>query len=254
MTNAADQIRAAVAGLKRLSTVWIVIGNLIPLICVIAFGWPAGVLLLLYWCENVILGGINVVKMAASSLALGVGGGVILLFLIPFFTFHYGLFCLVHGVFVVVIGSVGVGGLAGVPGGLDPSPTSLLRIVMAQVHNEPGFGWSLATIAGMQLFSLVFDWLARRRYREVTPMEQMAAPYGRIIVLHIALLGGGFLIALMGSPVAALTILVVMKTLFDLGYVSLDQGKGKGGDGDGSLALNREKIAAAIRQLGQKKA
>ncbi|MBI1405571.1 MAG: hypothetical protein GC145_05545 [Caulobacter sp.] len=252
MTNAADRIRAAVAGLKRLSTIWIVIGNLIPLICVLAFGWPAGVLLLLYWCENVIIGGINVAKMTASSLALGAGGVVILLFLVPFFTFHYGMFCMVHGVFVVVIGSVGGGGL-GVHGGVDPSPFSLGRIVMEQIRHEPGFGWSLATIAGMQLFSLVFDWLARRRYREVTPMEQMAAPYGRIIVLHIALLGGGFLIAMLGSPVAALTILVIMKTLFDLGYVAVDDRK-PGDSGGAKLAGNREKIAAAIRQMGQKKA
>ncbi|MBX3479089.1 MAG: hypothetical protein KF842_01725 [Caulobacter sp.] len=253
MTNAADQIRAVVAGVKRLSTIWIVIGNLIPLICVIAFGWPAGVLLLLYWCENVILGGINVLKMTASSLTLGPGGLIILLFLVPFFTFHYGLFCMVHGVFVVVIGSVGGGGLANAPGGLDPSPFTLWRIVLGQIQSEPGFGWSLATIGGMQLFSLVFDWLARRRYRDVSPMEQMAAPYGRIVVLHIALLGGGFLIALWGSPVGALAVLVVMKTLFDLGYVAVADRKAKGGD-DAALADQREKLSAAIRKFGQKRA
>lgn len=220
MTSAADRIRAFAAGLKRLSSLWIVLANLVPVICVIAFGWPVGVLLLLYWCENVIIGGINVVKMLISGAAMGVGGWALAAFTVPFFIFHYGMFCFVHGVFVLVIGGIGEGASGGGGHGIL-SPFSLLRVVQAQSHGEPGFGWSLAAIGALQLYSLVFDWLAKGRFRQTTPMDQMAEPYGRIIVLHIALLGGGFAIALLGSPVGALVLLATMKTLFDLGMVGV---------------------------------
>jgi hypothetical protein len=225
MTSAADRIRDFGAHLKRLSTIWIVLGNLVPVICVLAFDWPVGVLLLLYWSENVLIGAANVFKMLASGLSLGVGGFIMNAFLVPFFIFHYGMFCFVHGVFVLVIGSIG----GGSGPNFNPSPFGLLKVVQSQISTEPGFGWSLLAITGMLLFSLIFDWLAKGRYKTSTPMEQMAEPYGRIIVLHIALLGGGFAIALLQDPIGALVILAVMKTLFDLGMVNT-AGKDKSKD------------------------
>jgi hypothetical protein len=44
----------------------------------------------------------------------------------------------------------------------------------------------------------------------------MWQPYGRIVVLHIALLGGGILIKAGHSPVAGLLLLIALKTFLDL--------------------------------------
>ena len=44
----------------------------------------------------------------------------------------------------------------------------------------------------------------------------MHQPYGRVIVLHIAILGGGFLVMALGSPVAGLALLVVLKIALDV--------------------------------------
>jgi hypothetical protein len=50
--------------------------------------------------------------------------------------------------------------------------------------------------------------------------EQMGAPYGRIVLMQVTLIAGGFLTMALGAPVAALLILVVGKTILDLrGYV-----------------------------------
>ena len=211
--NAADRIRAFVAGLRRLSTLGIVLANAVPIVCVILFGWPAGVLLLLYWCENVAIGAVNILKIAGSSLGFGRAGIVVGAFVIPFFTFHYGLFCFVHGVFVMLVGAMGA---RQVPD-FDASPMGLYRVVEGLTRTEPGFLWSLAAIAGWQLLSFVTDWLAKGRFRDTNPMVQMFEPYPRIIVLHLTLFAGTIPVVLLGNPLWAIVALAMIKTLFDLG-------------------------------------
>lgn len=215
--SAADRIRAFLAGLKRLSALGVIAANAVPIACVILFGWPAGVLLLLYWCENVAIGAVNILKIAGSSLGFGRAGVAVGAFVIPFFTFHYGLFCFVHGAFVVVMGSWknGLGGASLAT--LDPSPAGLYRLVETLARTEPGFGWSLLAIAGWQLLSFFTDWLAKGRFRDTNPVIQMVEPYGRIIVLHLTLFAGAVPVILLGNPLWAIVALAVLKTLFDLG-------------------------------------
>jgi uncharacterized membrane protein AbrB (regulator of aidB expression) len=45
----------------------------------------------------------------------------------------------------------------------------------------------------------------------------MFRPYGRVMVLHVVILLGGFLVQLLGSPAPALALLVLLKTGLDLG-------------------------------------
>ena len=44
----------------------------------------------------------------------------------------------------------------------------------------------------------------------------MQQPYGRVVVLHLAILGGGFLIMALKSPTAGLVLLVVLKIILDV--------------------------------------
>jgi hypothetical protein len=41
-------------------------------------------------------------------------------------------------------------------------------------------------------------------------------PYRRVFVLHVTVVSGAFGVALVGSPVGALVVMVVVKTLLDL--------------------------------------
>ena len=92
------------AGLwKKPPVLAVLVINLIPAFCVLFFGWSALALLLLYWAENVVLGVINVFKMGVVSVAGGVGGVLMAIFIIPFFIVHYGAFCAGHGFFIVAL-------------------------------------------------------------------------------------------------------------------------------------------------------
>ena len=58
--------------------------------------------------------------------------------------------------------------------------------------------------------------MGKREYLAVSPSEQMREPYSRVMVLHATILAGGFLIAILSTPVAALVLLVLLKTAIDV--------------------------------------
>lgn len=96
--------------------------NAIPIVAVLYLGWNVFTLLILYWIESGVVGFINVAKMAraegtappsGSFQIQGVGSGTPRGCLIPFFILHYGIFWVVHGVFVLLLPLfVGLVGLA----------------------------------------------------------------------------------------------------------------------------------------------
>jgi hypothetical protein len=45
----------------------------------------------------------------------------------------------------------------------------------------------------------------------------MAAPYARVVILHVTIILGAFVVAFLGAPIGALIVLVALKTAFDLG-------------------------------------
>jgi hypothetical protein len=178
------------------SALLLVITNLLPLIGVIWWGWNAYLLVLLFWCENVVVGVFNILRMVTAN-GGGLGGQLSKVFLIPFFTFHYGMFTFVHGIFVVAMFSGGFGtGTSGATSSLPASagPGSLLS-----------HGFSFAT-----------NYIGSGEYRRITAPELMGRPYGRIIALHVTILIGGFLALATNSHWAAMAILVAMKIAMDL--------------------------------------
>src|SRR6185503_10154265 len=82
--------------------------NMVPLFGVLALDWTVFSILLLYWCENVVVGVFNVLRLIfvqPRNPVVWVGKG----FLIPFFMVHYGGFTFVHGMFVLsMFGGKGV--------------------------------------------------------------------------------------------------------------------------------------------------
>jgi hypothetical protein len=59
--------------------------------------------------------------------------------------------------------------------------------------------------------------LYRGEFRATTPEAAMLAPFPRLLVLHVTIIIGAFLVAGTGQPIAALALLVLLKIAFDLG-------------------------------------
>jgi purine-cytosine permease-like protein len=64
--------------------------------------------------------------------------------------------------------------------------------------------------------SFIQNYLLKREYATARPDKLMGSPYGRVIVMHIAILAGGFLTMTIGSPAPLLVVLVILKTILDV--------------------------------------
>ena len=177
---------------------------------VLVLDWPPYWVLALFWLENVVIGVATLAKLVFAGLRIGQPLGT--LAMAAFFCVHYGLFCAVHGVFVATL-------FGGQRNG-DMSLT-LGRMVGDVVREPPGM-LALASIVVAVIFDLV-QWIAAHRDDENPQLvgETMGAPYGRIVVLHVVILGGAFLMQLFKAPAAAVVLLVALKLLVDVGALRL---------------------------------
>jgi hypothetical protein len=64
--------------------------------------------------------------------------------------------------------------------------------------------------------SFVYNYLLKREFVNANPGKLMSSPYSRVVVMHIAILAGGFLVMAVGSPAVLLIALVGLKTIFDV--------------------------------------
>ncbi len=181
--------------------------NLIPVIGVLFWGWSAFALIFLYWLENLVVGVRTLASMVATAF---VGGGLNwlgALFFGGFFTLHYGLFCFVHGIFVMVLF-----GANSVVGETIMDLAGAARTLFAEQSN---LAIGFASIAGWQVVQFIL-WLRRGEARTSNVLELMGAPYPRIITLHVAIIFGGFLLMLLNQPVWGLVILTLAKMAYDV--------------------------------------
>lgn len=178
---------------------------------VLALDWSVFAVMALFWFENVVVGAFNVLRMLVSGERMGITGIVAALFMAAFFTVHYGLFTAVHGVFVVLLfGTVELGREA-MNGGLAGP---LGRLFGALVSNREGW---LAMLAIVTVHAAGFvQWVLTSRERPTPLKELMGAPYGRIVVLHVSLIAGGFLVMSLHAPVLGVLLLIALKLGYDL--------------------------------------
>ena len=204
-----------IPGRLRQSGAWLVAGNCLPLLGVLFLGWDVGALVVFYWSENLVIGAYNLLKMAAV-------GGVKALLPGFFFLIHYGGFCAAHGFFILSM-------LLDVPATLGEATWPLFLVflqmllqVIGQVLANAPPAWLLAFLGiflGLLVthgYSFVTNFLLGGERRRETIASLMAAPYRRIVVLHVAVIAGGFGVAALGEPLVLLIALVVLKTFADL--------------------------------------
>ena len=242
------------------SVIALVAANLVPLAGVLLFDWSVFAIMAIYWAENVIVGAINVLKMITcapdsekvqlpepsdAERAEDLGAAIASLggrkasitaihhaskiFFVPFFTVHYGVFCLVHGIFVLVLFGGGADLVA--TGSSDPSEgfEQLAGRIFAS-----GIALAVLALTASHLFSFFKNYLAGGEFRRTDVTQLMFQPYGRIVVMHLAILIGGVATMFLGSPVFALLILIVGKTVIDI-KLHLRQHRGTGDDANDEL-------------------
>lgn len=198
-------------------TITLLVGaNLVLLFGVLFLGWDVFRVLFLYWIENGVVGVINVPKivlaarnpqsneMSGSAAARSI-----------FFLFHYGLFWVVHGGFIFLLaGRLGSGLSLG-------DPVLLLAMASLAASHAAAF-WS--------------NYVGQRQYLRTTPQKQQMQPYPRMAVLHFSILLGGFAIAILGAPAVFVALLVVGKTVLDLGLHFADRARTHSAAGSGAPA------------------
>jgi hypothetical protein len=202
-----------------LSIFSLTIVNLLPLVGVILFNWDAAVLILLYWTENVVVGIYNILKIALVRTGSS-AGQLGKLFSIPFFCLHFGGFCAVHGLFLLIFFELGDGGDFFPK---DPWPAHLvflqllISVVKTLWQNHPeGMGWPVLALFISHGISFVQNYLGKKEYTSFTVRKLMNQPYKRIVLMHITIIAGGVPIMLMGSPLPLLCILVFLKVGMDI--------------------------------------
>lgn len=191
--------------LGRPALILLVLTNLIPVYLVLVNAWSVSQIVLLFWMENVIIGILNVLKMYTcqprrmprTSRERSV---------IHFFMLHYGMFTLVHGIFVVLFFF-----FVDLDGSNMIEPGEFGRTI-----TSAGFWWSVTALWLSHLFSLYWHFF-RGGERELETLDDlMFKPYGRVVILHITILGGAILAASLGQPIWALLVLVGLKILIDV--------------------------------------
>jgi len=166
-------------------------------------------------------GGMRAMTPAGSMpLDLGAPGRAGMAF---FFLVHYGLFWAVHGIFVFALPRfASFGSFSSVPcTGPEFFPPGFESFDCA-VSPFGDVVWSNVALAAGALFlshgaSFLLNYVGKREYLTTSAARQMFAPYGRVVMLHLTIIFGAFLVAFLGAPIGALLVLVIVKTAFDLG-------------------------------------
>jgi hypothetical protein len=202
------------------SVLALIIANLAPLFGVLFLDWDAATIVLLYWVENLIIGGYNILMMILVKVESR-SAQIQKLFMIPFFTVHYGGFCAAHGFFLLTFFKIG--GDVDVFSPQDPWPgplvfVQLLVSVVTQLwESRPaGFDWPVLGLLVSHGISFIRNYLIGGEYLTRSIGKLMSRPYKRIVLMHVAIIAGGVPIMMLGSPVPLLCILIMLKIAMDI--------------------------------------
>ena len=173
-----------------LSDILLIAINLIPVWGVWFRGWDPMQMFIVYCCETIIIGLINVLKMLIvtftkkqsveitdKNLPAGIGGSIFIIF---FFIVHYGFFVTVQlniflGVANVLDTGTSLNIIPKIPALLLPEAKLMLLIFTV--------GYAMQTI---------FEFFIRGEYKTTTIMQLMFEPYIRIFVQQFVVIIGSF--------------------------------------------------------------
>lgn len=207
------------ASFHRASRIWVLssllLANLLPLVGVYLWDWNITDLVMLYWLENAVVGLYTVLSMIVASPREQAwwAGLASKLFTVPFFVVHYGVFWVVHGVFLnSFFGQAAPFSPAGGPaaGFIFSSP------IMQLTTRTDLFAWPLSLMLVSHGIAFVTNFIGKGEFRAVSAPQMMMRPYGRVVVLHVSIVLGGFLALSVGPSMGVLVLFVLMKIVVDI--------------------------------------
>lgn len=234
---------------------FILAANLLPLAGVWFWGWDAFLVLMVYWAETVIVGGWTLARIATMPDPDAIPGqnplGQTLINLAKtlFFALHSGIFIGVHLVFLLTL-------FAGEWASRMNGPLVFLHALF--IETGAWVALVFAFLAGLIGFvtatpqpTIVTSLSLRFGLTPLRPgvsanggMDQLGpvigALYTRIIVMQFGILLGAWVAELFGS-VAPLVIVIVLKTLLELGGWTPFRHAAKDKSGGGAEPVPRQK-------------
>jgi hypothetical protein len=177
----------------------LIAANVVPLFGAVFWDWNTFNIVFLYWAENLAIGFYTILKIAFLPVPnpaerRSIGEFIVKICLILPFTIHYGGFIAIHGLAVLTFFDKEKAGLV---------MSSYMMGALVALFLSHGV-------------SFVRNYLIKRECDSVKLMKLMVTgPYSRIVVMHIAVFIGGFVILTLGSPLGLLVVLIVLKTAID---------------------------------------
>lgn len=194
--------------------------SLVPLAGVVWLGWSASTLLAVFWAETLLSGTANVLRIAIHRRLTRASGHwrrhlkdsrareiqapmpevsflaeyTMILYV---FTFAHGLFL---GIFLLILDHNWQGA--------EPSPWKI---------DVESFRNGVLAVLGITVLELVYEGLSLGRQTFSWLKSRMQASLGRVVVLHLVIIFGAFLMMRFETPMTFLGVLVGLKALIDLG-------------------------------------
>jgi hypothetical protein len=218
--------KAAAASPRRFlypSALFVLIADLIPAAGILFWGWDAFVLLMLYWMETAVIAFWTLARILVlpdegktrRSVLARVGGR---LFLTAFFLVHSSAFMAGHLLFLWTL-------YAGDWRGVIHGPHDFWRVIVLGYDLWIPLGLLFVGL-GLSFFWGLFRQLSGGRSNSDGGMDQLLAGlYGRIALMHVVIIFGVWVAAMIGSKGPYL-LLIALKTVYDLVmHVSADLGR-----------------------------
>jgi hypothetical protein len=193
----------------------LILVNAIPLLGVLFLGWSAGTILFVYWAESIPIGFFALLRLGLAGTSEERRSQFISrLPAMLFFIIHFGMFMLVHRIFLF--------GLIGLPD-LEEQEVAVLLASLFMSHGT----------------SFIMNYINGREFEVTKLSSEMTRPYVRIFVMQVTLVVGGFVVMSFKEPSILLVLLVLLKTGIDL-YSHIRNHSRYGIDAPGPLAGNLE--------------
>jgi len=140
--------------------------------------------------------------------------------LVTFFCFHYEAFCGVHGFFLLAF--LESDGVETILSGSDwPFFFVFVQILIETIHavwslHREVLTWPLLALVISHGVSFTQNFFGGGKFENTTTEKLMQQPYKRIVLLHVAIIAGGFCVMALGSPLPLLVLIVIGKIALDI--------------------------------------
>jgi hypothetical protein len=200
--------------------------SLVPLAGVLWFGWSASTLLVVFWAETLLTGTANVARIAlhrrltrarghfrlqlddSRKQPLGRGRPTGKTTFVSEYSSILYPFTLAHGFFLGAI----LAGLDYAWTGEGPSPW---RVDAESLRN------GIFAVGGIALFELLYDAMSLGAKSFSWLKARVHVTLGRVVLLHVVVIFGAFLMMRFETPLSFLGILVGLKLVMDLGAAAI---------------------------------